>query len=131
MDTMRIVHMNLSALIYRHNMFQLLYVSVQFSSASLHVHSSNCMTSPRKIYIGFSCWFSIGIPYIFLVLGRKSVGIPWKIKRKNQESHGDDMRCVRCEMKVAPKKQTIVTSKQKNILRRSKAKKRLVWTLLC
>ena len=45
--------------------------------------------------------------------GRKSVGIPWKTKRKNQESRGDDISCVWCEMKVFPKKQPVVTSPEK------------------
>ena len=63
--------------------------------------------------------------------GRKFVGIPWKTKRKNQETRGDDICCVWCEMKVFPKKQPVVTSKQKkNTDKGSEATKRLVGTLL-
>ena len=48
--------------------------------------------------------------------GRKYVGIPWKTKRKNQESRGDAICCAWYEMKVFPKKQPNVTSAQNIIL---------------
>ena len=65
------------------------------------------------------------------IRGRKSMEIPWKTKRKNQESRSDDICCVWCETKVYPKKQPVVTPTQKNTDKRSEATKRLVGTLIC
>ena len=57
------------------------------------------------------------------------MGIPWKIKRKNQESHGDDMPCV-MQNEGVPKEAASCDVKTKKILIRE-VKRRSCWLGLC
>ena len=59
------------------------------------------------------------------------MGIPWKIKRKNQESHGDDMPCVMQNEGVPKEAASCDIKTKKNTDKRSEATKLLVGTLLC
>ena len=59
--------------------------------------------------------------------GRKYIGIPWKTKRKNQESRGDAICCAWCEMKEAA---SCDINAKYNTDKRSEATNRLVGTHL-
>ena len=130
-----ISQMCLAALTKRRNNAMIKWKELRKDDHRIQAYTSSAYGQvPRGISLHIICrildWLVIDNSAHIFCWGRKSVVIPWKTKRKNQESHEDDILCVWCEMKVTPKKQAIVRSTQKNILRRSEAKKRLVWALL-